>query len=154
MNGPTEQLEEGPGLTTTGTDPYEMRRKSKVFALRRQIFTRRRVQAWKQNLVILTTVSSDILLALLVWAGAYLLQSLWGRGPLLPTTIVAVAPAVAVWVGLRCLMGLYPGYGLGSVERLRRHTYSVFATLAFLAVFAVVSHVDIVSLSRLLLALG
>jgi Undecaprenyl-phosphate galactose phosphotransferase WbaP len=34
------------------------------------------------------------------------------------------------------LLGLYPGYGLDSVERLRRHVYSVCATAAILAVFA------------------
>ena len=44
--------------------------------------------------------------------------------------MVAGVFAVAVWIGLRSLMGLYPGYGLSSEERLRRHTYSVVGTLA------------------------
>jgi hypothetical protein len=37
---------------------------------------------------------------------------------------------VAVWIELRSLLGLYPGYGLSLEERLRRHTYSVVGTLA------------------------
>ena len=48
-----------------------------------------------------------------------------------------IIPSIAVWIGLRVLLGLYPGYGLDSVERLRRHVYSVCATVAILAVFAV-----------------
>ncbi len=64
----------------------------------------------------------------------------------------AILPVVAVWLGIRALSGLYPGYGIDSVEELRRHTYSVFATLAILAIFALGSQVG-GSLSRLLLGL-
>jgi hypothetical protein len=49
-------------------------------------------------------------------------------------------------------IGMYPGYGLDSVEQLRRHVYSVSATLAVLAVLAVGFQIGD-SLSRLLLAL-
>ena len=42
--------------------------------------------------------------------------------------------AVAVWIGLRSLMGLYPGYGLSSEERLRRHTYSVIGAAAAVSI--------------------
>jgi Undecaprenyl-phosphate galactose phosphotransferase WbaP len=80
---------------------------------------------------------SDALLAVLVWLAAYELQSIWGRltvigweGFPLQTAMVVGAFAVAVWIGLRSLMGLYPGYGLSSAERLRRHTYSVVGVLA------------------------
>jgi Undecaprenyl-phosphate galactose phosphotransferase WbaP len=96
-----------------------------------------RPRAWRAWIVALAMVLADILLALLVWLGAYILQSKWGGGVLSPFATTAVVPSVAVWIGLRWVMGLYPGYGLSSAERLRRHTYSVFATLAIISVFAV-----------------
>jgi Undecaprenyl-phosphate galactose phosphotransferase WbaP len=61
-------------------------------------------------------------------------------------------PVITVWVGLRALLGLYPGYGLDPVEELRRHVYAVFATLSILAIFAVGSQVGDM-FSRLLLFL-
>ena len=98
-------------------------------------------------------VLSDALLALVVWGAAYLAQGIWGRGELTEVAVATIAPSIAVWVGLRALLGLYPGYGLDPVETLRRHTYSVFATLAVLAVSAVGLQVGDL-LSRLLLALA
>ena len=72
------------------------------------------------------------MLAALVWVAAYEVQSLWSRLTVIgwegfpPQTAMVVAVfAVAVWIGLRALMGLYPGYSPSSAERLRRHTYSV-----------------------------
>jgi hypothetical protein len=92
---------------------------------------------WKQRLIVGTLVLSDAFLALVVWGTAYVGQSIWGSGELSEVAIAAIAPSIVVWVGLRALLGLYPGYGLDSAERLRRHTHSIFATLAVLAVFAV-----------------
>ena len=109
-------------------------------------------QAWKRHLAPATLVVSDVLLALSAWAVASALQSLWGRGDLSEATVFAMVPVIAVWVGLRGLIGLYPGYGLDSVEVLRRHAYSVFAALALLAIFATGFHVGDL-LSRLLLVL-
>jgi Undecaprenyl-phosphate galactose phosphotransferase WbaP len=94
---------------------------------------------------------SDILLALLIWGVAYVLQSVWGRGELSGLSVATVASVIVAWVGLRALLGLYPGYGLDSVGELRRHTYAVLATLAALAIFALGFQVG-ASLSRLLLA--
>jgi Undecaprenyl-phosphate galactose phosphotransferase WbaP len=51
------------------------------------------------------------------------------------------------------LLGLYPGYGLDAPEGLRRHTYSVFAALAILSVFAIGFQVGN-QLSRMLLILA
>jgi Undecaprenyl-phosphate galactose phosphotransferase WbaP len=93
-------------------------------------------QLWKRRLVPAALILSDVLLALLIWELASVLQGIWGRGALTEITIVTLVPVIAVWVGLRALLGLYPGYGFDSVEELRRHTYSVFAALAMLAVFA------------------
>jgi hypothetical protein len=66
--------------------------------------------------------------------------------------IATAVPAVALWVGLRASMGLYPGYGLDAVEEVRRNTYAAFTVLAMLAIFAVGFHM-IGLLSRLLLLL-
>src|ERR671917_209211 len=100
---------------------------------------RRLAQAWRQSGVVLVLLLSDALLAVLVWLAAYELQSIfgrWGDFPR-PTALVVGVFAVAVWIGLRSLMGLYPGYGLSSAERLRRHTYSVVGTFAAVS-FAIV----------------
>jgi hypothetical protein len=48
-------------------------------------------------------LSSDVLLAFLVWKVAYSLHSSWGRGELSEIAVAAMMPSVAVWVGLRAL---------------------------------------------------
>jgi Undecaprenyl-phosphate galactose phosphotransferase WbaP len=106
---------------------------------------------WRQRLIVGTLVLSDVFLALVVWGVAYVGQRIWGHGELSEVAVAAIVPSVVVWVGLRALLGLYPGYGLDAAERLRRHAYSVFATLAVLAVFAVGSQVGNL-FSRILLA--
>jgi hypothetical protein len=55
-----------------------------------------------------------------------------------------------VWVGLRALMELYPGYGLEAVQEVRRHTYAALAALPMVVTFAVAIRIS-GSLSRLLL---
>jgi Undecaprenyl-phosphate galactose phosphotransferase WbaP len=114
---------------------------------------RRRRRAWKRWLTPLALISSDALLAALVWITASVLQGIFGRGALSVASTAAVVASVAVWIGIRWLMGLYPGYGLDAAERLRRHTYSVFIALAVVTIFATAFQVG-GSLSRLLLALG
>jgi Undecaprenyl-phosphate galactose phosphotransferase WbaP len=94
-------------------------------------------QVWRQWLTILTLVSSDILLALLFWGLAFVLQGTWGRGPLNEVSIAFIAPYTAVWIGMRVLLGLYPGYGLNPAEELRRQTYAALGALAITAIFAV-----------------
>ena len=96
---------------------------------------RRRVVR-KRWLVPAGLVLSDVLLALLISEAASVLQGIWGRGALSGIATATAASAIAVWVALRALLGLYPGYGLDSVEQLRRHTYSVLWTLGILAVCA------------------
>jgi Undecaprenyl-phosphate galactose phosphotransferase WbaP len=131
----------------------------------------RLAQAWRQPGVVLVCVLSDALLAVLVWLAAFELQSILGRWSTfagsakgLQTAMVVGIFAVAVWIGLRFLMGLYPGYGLSPAERLRRHTYSLVGTLAavtfatafFLrAITSLFGTFEVVGrLPRLLLALG
>lgn len=115
--------------------------------------SRRWKQVWKRRLALSVLIISDLAFALLVWYGAYALQGIFGQGQLSSASIVAVFPTVAVWIGLRALMGLYPGYGLDEVEQLRRHTYAVLATAGTMMVSATGFHIGD-SLSRLLLALG
>lgn len=112
--------------------------------------TRRLGIVWKRRLTYAALASSDVFLAVVIWQAASMVQGVWGQGELSTVATAAIVPVFVVWVGLRALLGLYPGYGLDSVEELRRHTYSVFGTLAVLAVFAVGSQVgDLIS--RLLL---
>ena len=108
--------------------------------------------AWRQRLVVTSLVFSDILVALLICTVAFALHSVWGEGRLSEVARAAIAPSIVVWVGLRALLGLYPGYGLDSVERLRRHVSSVCAAVAILAVFAVGLQIGDL-LSRLMLLL-
>jgi Undecaprenyl-phosphate galactose phosphotransferase WbaP len=90
---------------------------------------------WKQRLIVVMLVLSDVLFAFLVWGAAYVVDGFGDRGELPEGAVAAITSSVAVWIVLRALLGLYPGYGLDSAERLRRHTYSVFGTLAVVAVF-------------------
>jgi Undecaprenyl-phosphate galactose phosphotransferase WbaP len=98
-------------------------------------------------------ILSDTILAVVIWALAYAIQDIWGRGPLTGVAVGSVVPAIAVWVALRALIGMYPGYGLDAVEELRRHTFSLLAALGLLAIFALGFHVGEL-LSRLLLGLA
>lgn len=117
------------------------------------VLSGRRVENWRQRLVNFALVFSDVVLALLGWEAAFVLQSVWGRGPLSEITVASVLPSVAVWVGLRALLGLYPGYGLNQVEELRRQTYALIAAFTITVTFAVVLQVGDL-LSRLVLALA
>ncbi len=93
-----------------------------------------RMPRWKRRLAPAVLVVSDAVLALLVWWAADALQVAWGTGQDLAG--LAAAPTVAVWVGLRALLGMYPGYGLNEAEELRRSFYAVLSAVAAVAVFA------------------
>jgi hypothetical protein len=74
----------------------------------------------RQMLVRFALFSSDILLAFAMWQAAFVLYSVLAPGLPSGFTLVSMIP---VWVGLRAVLGLYPGYGLGQVEELRRQTF-------------------------------
>src|SRR5215213_7918849 len=88
---------------------------------------------WKQRGAAVVLVTSDVLLALLIWLIAFKLNAIWGRGELSVVSVSAVVPTIVMWTGLRMLLGLYPGYGWDAVDELRRHTYATLTTLAILA---------------------
>ncbi len=93
------------------------------------------------------------MLASLIWWAAYVLQGALGQGELSQSSVVAIVPLTAVWIGLRALVGLYPGYGLDSVHQLKRHTNTVLASGGTIIVFATMfQFVD--TLSRLMLFTG
>lgn len=113
----------------------------------------RKAQARRLRLSVLALVFSDVLLAVLVWQGASWVQETWGVGQISGVAEVSVLANVIVWIGLRALLGLYPGYGLVAAEELRRQTYVVAAALGMTTVFFLALHVGDL-LSRLLLFAG
>ena len=112
-------------------------------------FVRQRAESRRGAMLVFGLLSSDILLALAMWLTALVLQGALGQGSLSGIALVSVVPNVVAWVGLRALLGLYPGYGLDQVEELRRQTFASGATLAIITTFAFASQVGDV-LSRIL----
>jgi hypothetical protein len=83
-------------------------------------------------------VFSDLAIALAVWGVAILVRASWHTGTIagvLPTNTLAGLLPVAVWVMLRAVLGLYPGYGIGAVDELRRQSYATLGALAIAAAF-------------------
>jgi Undecaprenyl-phosphate galactose phosphotransferase WbaP len=117
---------------------------------RKQMLARSRATSGNRTLVVLGLIAADVLLALVLCQVAAMIQFLWGNGALTSAAIAGMVPNIVVWVGLRFLLGLYPGYGLGQVEELRRQTFALFTTLAITTVFAFFSSTA-ESLSRMLL---
>lgn len=104
-------------------------------------------------MVVPVLIASDMLLAGGILVAASLLRGVWGNGQLSEVSVSVAVAIVAVWVGMRALLGLYPGYGLSRAEELRLQTYAVFSTLAIIAIVAVVLQVGD-AISRLLLVLA
>jgi Undecaprenyl-phosphate galactose phosphotransferase WbaP len=111
---------------------------------------RRRAESRRRSLVVSILLLSEILLALIIWQAALVLQGALGHGQLSEIATFSMTPNIVAWVGLRAALGLYPGYGLDEVEELRRQTVALLATLTIIAVFAFASHVGS-ALSRTLL---
>lgn len=60
---------------------------------------------------------------------AILIRAAWDT-----STIAGVLP-VAVWVALRAVLGLYPGYGINAVDELRRQSYATLGALIIASTF-------------------
>jgi Undecaprenyl-phosphate galactose phosphotransferase WbaP len=135
---------------TVSTETVQSAISSIASASTADTFAGRWAKSGRRALVMIALVSSDVLLALAIWQAAFVLQGVWGHGPLSGLALISMVPDVAVWVGLRAVLGLYPGYGLGQVEELRRQTFALFATVTIIMVFAFASNVDAL-LSRILL---
>jgi Undecaprenyl-phosphate galactose phosphotransferase WbaP len=93
-------------------------------------------RSWKRQLVPAVLLLTDFLLSLIVWRTSSALHDVWSNIELTQMTIFAMVAVITSWVGLRALLGLDPGYGLDSVEQLRRHAYATFASMAMLAILA------------------
>jgi hypothetical protein len=107
----------------------------------------------KQLPVVPTLITSDVLLALAMWWAASVLEGVLGYGQPSGIAVASMVPNVVAWVGVRALLGLYPGYVLDQVEELRRQTFASLTTLAIIAVSAFASEIDEL-LSRILLWYG
>jgi Undecaprenyl-phosphate galactose phosphotransferase WbaP len=99
-------------------------------------FAGRWVKSGRQALVVSVLVFSDVFLALAVLQVALVLQEVLGRGPLSQVALVTMVPEVGVWIALRALLGLYPGYGLSQVEELRKQTLALFYAAAIITALA------------------
>jgi Undecaprenyl-phosphate galactose phosphotransferase WbaP len=113
-------------------------------------FSRRRLESQRRSLVVFIMILSDIVLALTMWQAASVLQGALGRGEPSEIAVASIVPNVVAWIGLRAVLGLYPGYGLDQVEELRRQTFALVATLTIITVFAFASQLGL-QLSRILL---
>ena len=103
---------------------------------------RHRVSSRTQPLVVAFMISADALLALIIWLAAAVIQGAFGNGALTEVAIMSFVPSLAAWIGLRSLVGLYPGYGLGEAEELKRQTFALLSMLGITAVFVLVSHTE------------
>ena len=113
----------------------------------------RRSQRWRQRSATLALLLFDVVFALAVWEVVILARAAWSMGAVSVPTLVSIIPGVAVWIVLRALLGLYPGYGLSSVEELRRQTYATLGTFTTIAIFALVLQVGD-NMSRFVLCTG
>jgi drug/metabolite transporter superfamily protein YnfA len=94
----------------------------------------RRTRRWR--LVVAALVGSDVLLALVMWLLAFVLQTRFGRIPLAVIPVVSIVPPLVLWLGWRAYFGLYsPSHWPDSPqEEFRRNAYSVLAAFGTLAI--------------------
>lgn len=97
--------------------------------------------AIRRRVVSAALVATDVGLALFLWTAAYLLWNGGGissgaaSGQMIGASTVVTG--VILWVTIRLVMGMYPGYGMDSVERLRRHTYSALVSVSIVSVLVI-----------------
>lgn len=106
------------------------------------------ISGHRQAFIIATMVVCDLLLGFALWEASLLVHVLWTAQGFDSVAYAEILPSLVLWVAIRALMGLYPGYGLCEAEELRRQTFAVFGTLAVTTVFAMATQMD--SLSRVL----
>ena len=88
-----------------------------------------------KELVGLALIVSDCLFAACFWAISYVLYSTLISGQFMALSPSVVGFNIAAWILFRLLVGLYPGYGLGQAEELRRQTYATVVNLAVTVLF-------------------
>jgi len=135
---------------TLKTEPEQPARYKTQSVTRPSKFLRNWEVPQRRSLAVLVLILADVALALAIWLAALIVQGVLGRGELTQLAIASIVPNIVAWMGLRAVLGLYPGYGLDQVEELRRQTFALGATLAIITVFAFASQVGDL-LSRILL---
>lgn len=110
------------------------REPSEVVSWMEEAGRQNKVTLYGRHLVTPALIFSDLLIALLCLAAPAVVQSLWNDSGYEFVLLIAL-PSLVVWILLRTLLGLYPGYALDQVEDLRRQTYAALAALAATAVF-------------------
>jgi Undecaprenyl-phosphate galactose phosphotransferase WbaP len=103
----------------------------------------------RRLLVICIMVLSDFLVGLMMWQVASVVQGVLGRWQVSGLATASIVPNIMTWIGLRGVLGLYPGYGRDEVEDLRGQTIALGATVAVIAVSLFAFQIG--ALSRLLL---
>ena len=88
--------------------------------------------------MVLSLLLSDVLVGLGCLYAAVAVNTVWhgvsfASEDLGEDLLVGIAPSLALWIVLRLLLGLYPGYGADPAQDLRLQTYSSIATFAVLA---------------------
>jgi Undecaprenyl-phosphate galactose phosphotransferase WbaP len=116
---------------TMGTELSDSVARAIESAPRGDVFTGRWPKLGRQKLVVFALLCSDITLAFAMWQVARVLYGILGHT--LPSGLT-LASVVAVWAGLRAVLGLYPGFGLGQVEELRRQSLASMATIVIVAI--------------------
>ena len=92
----------------------------------------------QRRIASLVLIFSDVVLALAVWGVAIVVRAAWGTSTIagvLPTNTIAGVLPVTVWVVLRAVLGLYSGYGLNTVDELRRQSYATLGALLIASAF-------------------
>ncbi len=94
----------------------------------------------RRRLSALPLLFSDLGLGFLVSEAAIVIHGVWGHDPLSEISVSSIVPIIVVWIAIRALLGLYPGYGLDQTEELRRQSYAVGMAVAVTMVFGFASH--------------
>ena len=92
----------------------------------------------QRRIASLVLIFCDVVLALAVWGVAIVVRAAWGTSTIagvLPTNTIAGVLPVTVWVVLRAVLGLYSGYGLNTVDELRRQSYATLGALLIASAF-------------------
>jgi Undecaprenyl-phosphate galactose phosphotransferase WbaP len=112
-------------------------------ALQRSREMIRRYQFVRHRVAILALVVSDLFVGLGALGAAFggaILTAEEGRlqAGFADLALAGAVPSLALWLMLRALLGLYPGYGLDAAQELRLQTYSSFVALLVVS-FALVA---------------
>lgn len=117
--------------------------------------TSRWASVWRSAVVVFSLLLSDTLIGLGGLCAALAADASWDVVSFASSDLIlAIALGSALWIMLRLLLGLYPGYGTDSAQELRLQSYSSVATfvMVLLALVAVSASVTFTLYLLLMLA--